>query len=90
MTIHLTLPPEMEATLCERAAAEGKDPASLALEAVAEKLAATNGPVSEGAAASRLDAWNRFVAGMRAHAGTLPSNHFVDDSRESIYEGRGE
>jgi hypothetical protein len=51
----------MEATLREKAAAEGKDPATLALEAVAEKLAATNGPVSQAAAASRLDAWNRFV-----------------------------
>jgi hypothetical protein len=90
MTIKLQLTPEMETVLRQRAAAEGKDPAALALEAVAEKLAPPNGPVSQGTAADRLDAWNRFVAGMREHAKKLPSDHFVDDSRESIYEGRGE
>ena len=90
MVIHLQLTPEMEATLRQKAAAEGKDPDALALEAVAEKLAAPNGPAPQATAGARLDAWNRFVARMGEHARNLPSNHVVDDSRDSIYEGRGE
>jgi len=41
--------------------------------------------------AAQLAAWNAFVSGMtqwsRAH---LPPGYVADDSRESIYEGRGE
>jgi hypothetical protein len=40
---------------------------------------------------AQLAAWNAFVSGMtqwsRAH---LPAGYVADDSRESIYEGRGE
>ena len=90
MAITLQFTPEMEAKLRERAAAEGKAPAVVALEAVAEKLAVPNGPNQEAAVQQRLDAWNRFVAAMREHGRRLPPGHFIDDSRESIYEGRGE
>ena len=90
MVLSIELTPEMEARLRERAAAEGKDPNALVLEAVAEKLSAPNGPASQSASEGRLQAWNRFLAATRDHAAALPPAHFVDDSRESIYEGRGE
>jgi hypothetical protein len=91
MTLHLALTPDLEAKLRERATAEGKDPATVALEAVAEKLASSNGSqLPEVTARDRLDSWNRFVAGMREHGRSLPPDHFVDDSRDSIYRGRGE
>lgn len=90
MSLSIQLTPEIEAKLRERAAAEGKDPSILALEAVAEKLSNPNGPGIAAGNEARLDAWNRFVPGMREHGATLPPNHCVDDSRESIYGGRGE
>ena len=40
MTLHLSLPPEIEARLRERAAATGKDVETFVLEAVEEMLAA--------------------------------------------------
>jgi len=90
MSLNIQLTPEVEAKLRARAEAEGKDPAAFALEAVTEKLAGPNGSGSHAAAHDRLDAWERFVTEMRQHAKNLPPHHFVDDSRESIYEGRGE
>ncbi len=90
MSLSIQLTPELEAALREKAAAEGKDPSALALEAVAEGLAASDRPVSATTTARRLEAWGRFVAGMREHANNLPPGHVVDDSRESIYEGQGE
>ncbi len=90
MTIRISLPAEIEAKLRERAAAEGKDPVALALEAVQEKLGF--GEVISGRpdAAERIAAWERFVTGMRGSTETLPSGHRVDDTREAIYQGRGE
>jgi hypothetical protein len=41
-------------------------------------------------AARQLEAWNAFVARMTAFTRDLPEGHVTDDSRESIYEGRGE
>ena len=35
-------------------------------------------------------AWQRFLAAGREHMKTLPEGHALDDSRESIYSGRGE
>jgi hypothetical protein len=90
MSLTIQLTPEMEARLRERAAAEGKDPAEFAVEAVVQRLTAPDASSLSPTAARRLDALNSFVAGMREHAKTLPPGHIVDDSRESIYEGRGE
>jgi hypothetical protein len=90
MTLHISLPTNLEAQLLERAAAEGKDPAAFALEAVQEKLkskgAVDNGRLGE----ERLKAWNLFAANMHAWAQGLPAGHIIDDSRDAIYEGRGE
>jgi hypothetical protein len=41
-------------------------------------------------APSEEDPWLRFVERTRAATAHLPAGHQVDDSRESIYEGRGE
>ena len=57
------------------------------------KFRAGQGPdaAKEMTPAQRVAAWDAWVANMRDW-GTknLPPGHFVDDSRESIYEGRGE
>ncbi len=88
MTIRISLPAEIEAKLRERAAAEGKDPFALALEAVEEKLGLRISGRPDTAA--RIAAWERFVAGMRGLTETLPSGQRIDDTREAIYQGRGE
>lgn len=86
MTIQLHLTPELESALRERAAAEGKDPTALALEAVAEKLGPAIARSSRDETAERRNAWNRFLEGTREHARSLPAGYMADDSRESIYE----
>lgn len=86
MTITVPLSPETESKLHERAAATGKDVPTLIREAVEEKLALKGEP----SAPSEMpyDRWkaafDQWVASHR------PVEHFVDDSRESIYGGRGE
>jgi hypothetical protein len=89
MAIRISLPPDVEAKLRERAAFEGKDPEALAVEAVREKLAGRNAILGSDAV-ERVAAWERFVAGMHGVTRTLPSGHRVDDTREGIYQGRGE
>jgi hypothetical protein len=85
MTLTLSFPPETEAKLRQRAAAADKDVETLVREAVDEKLAA-EGPVGpEGKTGEELAA--EFLAWVESHP---PVTHFVDDSRESIYAGRGE
>jgi hypothetical protein len=84
MTIVLHLSPEMEAKLLEHAAAAGKRPEDLALNALEEQLA-VEPPVAE----SRTP--QQWVADFRRWAEShrrLPVE--ADDSRESIYAGRGE
>jgi len=84
VTIHLSLPPETEADLRERAAAVGKDLASFVREAVEEKLAAAESGRSTLSTEQRVGEWLRWTASHR------PLGYVVDDSRESIYAGRGE
>jgi len=76
--------------LLERAAAEGKDPAALALEPLEGMLASDNGLSAAASGDARVAAWRRFVAALRERTRSLPSMHRVDDSREAIYEDRGE
>ncbi|HKD36797.1 MAG TPA: hypothetical protein VKB78_08345 [Pirellulales bacterium] len=84
MVLHLNLSPELEARLVEQSAVTGKSPGALAMEALEEKLAeAPSFPRHRDHAAWR--------AKLRAWIALHPAvNHFVDDSRDSIYEGRGE
>ena len=86
MTLTLSFPPEVEARLRECAAAAGKDVESIVREAVDEKLAAGSTPTGpEGKSYEQWSAELHAWAASHAHI-----THFVDDSRESIYAGRGE
>lgn len=85
MTLNLSLPPELEARLRERAAATGKDVESFVREAVEEKITATAPSGPEGKSPEQWSAELRAWAASHA-----PVTHSVDDSRESIYAGRGE
>jgi predicted transcriptional regulator len=85
MALTLSFPPELEAKLRQRAAAEGKDPETLVREAVEQKLGAEQ---ASPAHAKGFDEWRaEFEAWVAGHP---PVEHEVDDSRESIYRGRGE
>jgi hypothetical protein len=44
--------------------------------------------VAKKARPSQLDAWNAFVTGMTTLTKDLPAGHFVDDSREAMYDDR--
>jgi hypothetical protein len=84
MTIVLHLSPEIEAKLRRQAASSGKLPEELALNAIEEQLAIET-PVIEDLSPQE------WVAGFRRWAEShrrLPIE--ADDSRESIYAGRGE
>lgn len=85
MTLTLSLPPHLETRLRERAAASGKDVEAFVLEMVEEKL--TDNPTT-GPGDKSPEQWS---AELHAWAAShKPVTHFVDDSRESIYAGRGE
>jgi len=86
MTLQIELTPELEARLREQAAAAGKDVATLAREAIEQTLAAAD-PETQPAGLSHeqwLAQWRAWTSSAR------PLGYLVDDSRESIYEGRGE
>ena len=80
LTLHLT--PETEAKL---ASLTGRTPEELALEAILAKYKPTRRP-------RRARSAERWIAEFRAWLDTHPASSVVtfDDSRESIFEGRGE
>ena len=86
--MYIPFSPDIEAKLLERASAAGKDVGTFVREAVEEKLGA---PIS---AQQTPDQWKaEFGAWMRdvfARASAYSPEFLVDDSRETIYEGRGE
>ena len=87
MTLTLSLSSDVEARLRDYAARSGKDVPTLIREAIEEKLTvAPPAPVDAGTIP--FDQWilkfNEWIASHK------PVQHFVDDSRESIYEVRGE
>jgi plasmid stability protein len=84
MTLNLSLSPQSEARLRERAAAAGKDVATFVREAVEEKLASAGVTGAEMAAAQWSNELHAWAAKHR------PPAQVVDDSREGIYAGRGE
>jgi hypothetical protein len=86
MTLELKIPSETEAKLRERAAAAGQDLETFVLQAVAEKLTeAESQPILPSR--NGKDWRNKLLACIDLHPVVT---HFVDDSRESIYAGRGE
>jgi hypothetical protein len=88
MSLTIPFTPEVEARLRERAAASGKDVGTFVREVVEEKLELAGAAErSNGQWAAEFDAWMKEVA---SRASAYPTDFAVDDSRESIYEGRGE
>jgi hypothetical protein len=86
MTVQVKIPSATEAKLRERAAATGQDVESFILQAVAEKLAESD---SQFQLPSRN--CNDWTEKLHLCIDLHPAaTHFVDDSRESIYAGRGE
>jgi hypothetical protein len=85
MNLTLHLPPQTEARLKEQATRMGKSPEELALEALQERLAIDSQAEASSSPASRLA---EFQAWLAAHPAS--STQVLDDSRESIYRGRGE
>ncbi len=87
MTLHIDLAPEDEARLREQAAAAGKDVSTFAQEALQEVLRLEAEADDERPRLSREQRLAEFLAWAD---GAQPLGYIVDDSRESIYEGRGE
>jgi hypothetical protein len=83
MNLILHLPPETEARLIEQATLEGKEPETLALEALEDRLSAPGA----GAKKRPLQEWLRELN--EAPTRLPPGNPEADFGRESIYEGRG-
>ena len=87
MTIQIPISTETEAKLREQARAAGKDITSFVVEILEDKLsfadasAEVNGNLSAKQRIAELRAWA---------ASHRPLSYEADDSRESIYEGRGE
>ncbi len=88
MNIRLNLSPEFEARLRERAASLGKAPEAFVLDVVQEELATSETPGEREHSPSQSE---RRIAKLHAWAKRQPHLPYeADDSRESIYEGRGE
>ena len=85
MTITIDLPPEIESALRSRAEASGQDPATIVRQFVIESLEdEVDRPIPQRSVeefTKRLQAWIKLHPVL---------DHAVDDSRESIYAGRGE
>lgn len=87
MNLRINIPPELEQVLQRRAAQAGLRVEDFVLEALSERLGTAPSSVSRDASltvdqfAIWIDAWvKRFPV----------LEHPIDDSRESIYSGRGE
>lgn len=85
MTIKLDLPAETEARLREQSQRSGKPIESLVREAVEEKLAGEPMSARDRTPEERIELLRQWVAGHPKREGVD-----LDDSRESIYAGRGE
>lgn len=87
MNLNLTIPAAAEALLREQAAAAGKAVEEYVLEVVTEKLAHSSAAALP-ATPLQGEQWRHEFDALLASAPTV--SHQVDDSRASIYEGRGE
>jgi len=86
MNVSINFPAEIETRLLRRAAVAGKDVETIVTEFVAECLAHESAPPAKVATSHA-----EFMAKIRAIIDLHPPwNGSVDDSRESIYAGRGE
>ncbi len=85
MIIDVNLPPEIEAALRQRAASTGKNLDLLVTEIVLDDIA------EQSPARERSESHKAFMAKLHSIIDLHGvSNGKMDDSRESIYAGRGE
>lgn len=89
MNLLLHIPPELEALLARQAKSSGKAPEDIALRVLKEQLAcealSTASPMTEELAAEE------WISDVRSWVeGRRKLDREADDSRESIYAGRGE
>lgn len=85
MSLSVTFPTELESVLRQRAAAVGKDVDTFVREIVLEEVA--DGPETEKRKISHTEFMTKLDAMIQRHG--IRNGNF-DDSRESIYSGRGE
>jgi len=90
MTIRIDISPELESQLSAKAAAAGKDVAAFVLDVVKSSMGNGDKHTPSGSVEAGRKAWARFLHTARAATQNLPAGHSLDDSRDSIYEGRGE
>jgi hypothetical protein len=85
MNLQLSVPLELENSLKKRAAMSGKDIATFIIDTLKEEL------TQEEVMATSKSTDDSFSTWLSRWRNLAPkTSHFVDDSRESIYEGRGE
>jgi hypothetical protein len=89
MTITISVSPQAETKLREAAAAKGTDVTQYTADLVEQALAGQSSSHTKSASES-LAAWDTFVSEMIKAGQQLPPGTTIDDSRESIYAGRGE
>ncbi|HEY8747193.1 MAG TPA: hypothetical protein VIM11_04415 [Tepidisphaeraceae bacterium] len=88
MHVTISLNPDHEKRLQRRAAAAGKDVSAYIEQLVDKELAATQSS-DDSTPNQRVVAWDRWVTVMRQWGVEhLPEGHVIDDSRETIYDGR--
>ncbi len=85
MTLTIDLPPSVEEQLQRMAYRAGKPAPQYALELLREQLDRVPKSPNDLPSEERQQRFEAFLAEF-----SRPVGHFVDDSRESIYEGRGE
>jgi hypothetical protein len=86
MNLRIEVPPNLEIALKLRASAAGKDIAGFVVDALREEL--SQGELTSDTPNPSASSFSEWLAAWRQ--GAPKTNHFVDDSRESIYGGRGE
>ncbi len=86
MNLQIQVPANLEQALKLRASAAGKDVAAFVVDALRDELSQEEHTMEASSpAASSFSDWLS-----RWRQGAPKTNHFVDDSRESIYAGCGE
>jgi hypothetical protein len=92
MTITISVSDRVETKLKEGAAAKGTDVNQYVTDLLEDAVTANSSGSSSNAlpANDQLAAWNNFVSEMTRAGSNLPAGSSIDDSRESIYAGRGE
>lgn len=85
MSVSINLPPDVENAIREHAASHGQDVESYLRTIVTERIHDEELSATTPAKVADLDQW--LTAWIALHPQSHPP---IDDSRESIYEGRGE